>query len=311
MACISPIYVENVKEYDVIPVPCGKCVECRKRKVDEWVFRLMEEDKVSSSSHFVTLTYDTLSIPITKNGFMTLDKSDFQRFMKRLRKQTGFENIRYYAAGEYGEKNRRPHYHAIIFNVPTQASYFNAWSLVKEKWMQYYAPVLPNGQLYDPYPKLSNEDKIQLGQLHIGQVSGKSIAYTAKYLDKIQRKKKHSREDWAREFSLMSKGLGESYLTDEIIKYHQERPEQLYLTMAGGKKIAMPKYYRNKIWPVGQLDMERDLQLEAVAEAMRKKKKEERAEAIRKGIHPVEYWYGKVRAKKNRFNKYNSKNRRL
>ena len=36
--------------------------------------------------------------------------------MKRLRKQTSPKKIRFYMCGEYGEKTRRPHYHAILFN---------------------------------------------------------------------------------------------------------------------------------------------------------------------------------------------------
>lgn len=36
--------------------------------------------------------------------------------MKRLRKSTG-KKLRYFHCGEYGPKNLRPHYHAIIFNL--------------------------------------------------------------------------------------------------------------------------------------------------------------------------------------------------
>lgn len=42
---------------------------------------------------------------------------EFQLFMKRLRKSVSTSNtlIRFFACGEYGEKNFRPHYHACIF----------------------------------------------------------------------------------------------------------------------------------------------------------------------------------------------------
>ncbi len=36
--------------------------------------------------------------------------------MKRLRKQYAGKTIRFYHCGEYGEKTRRPHYHALLFN---------------------------------------------------------------------------------------------------------------------------------------------------------------------------------------------------
>jgi len=47
-----------------------------------------------------------------------------------------------------------------------------------------------------------------------------SVAYTMKYIDKPSKPRIHSRDDRARQFPLMSKKLGENYLTDEIIKYH-------------------------------------------------------------------------------------------
>lgn len=46
----------------------------------------------------------------------TLRKRDFQLFMKVLRRRTG-QKVRYFAAGEYGDKTFRPHYHAIIFGL--------------------------------------------------------------------------------------------------------------------------------------------------------------------------------------------------
>ena len=71
-------------ETNIYTLPCGKCPNCYARRISGWSFRLMEEDKVSSSSYFITLTYD--NPPMSENGFMTLKKSDFQKFMKRLRK---------------------------------------------------------------------------------------------------------------------------------------------------------------------------------------------------------------------------------
>lgn len=61
---------------------------------------------------WATLTYDDDQIP--KHG--TLRHSDYQRFMKRLRKNTGLE-VRYYMCGEYGENTGRPHYHTCLFGV--------------------------------------------------------------------------------------------------------------------------------------------------------------------------------------------------
>lgn len=133
MPCDSPIWINRAgKDF---PVPCGTCPPCKIRRVNEWVFRLTwEEERNALSSHFVTLTYDSLHVPISPHGFMTLRKKDFQDYMKRLRKlhanvAPDWPPIKYYAVGEYGDLNRRPHYHAIIFNVSNDKYFADAWSL--------------------------------------------------------------------------------------------------------------------------------------------------------------------------------------
>ena len=52
-----------------------------KRRTSGWSFRLVKEGERSNSALFVTLTYDTAFVPITKNGYMTLDKKDLQKFL--------------------------------------------------------------------------------------------------------------------------------------------------------------------------------------------------------------------------------------
>lgn len=242
MACHSPLMVQRSKyRPQLIPIPCGKCPPCLKRRVDAWVFRLRQEDLISSSAHFVTLTYDTNHVPITNNGFMTLKKDDFQKFMKRLRKKTD-NKLRYYAAGEYGDQNWRPHYHAIIFNCPQTAHFHSAWSIYHKK----------------------SDTYIPIGHVDIGTVSGDSIAYTAKYIHKSKRIPLHARDDRIPEFSLMSKGLGDNYITPATKNYHKKNLDQLYLTNPGGHKIAMPRYYRDKIFT----DQEKAQQVDLVQNAL-------------------------------------------
>lgn len=215
MICDSPFYVLPKAAFEKVPVPCGRCPPCKKNRVNGWVFRMLQQEKVSTSAHFVTLTYDTHNVPISQNGYMTLLKKDFQDFMKRLRKICGDAKLKYYAVGEYGTNNNRPHYHAIIFNCPDPLYYDQAWGL---------------------------------GSMHVGSVSGNSIAYTMKYIDKHYKKRLHARDDREFEFPLMSKGLGKNYLSDEIVKYHQSDISRLFLTKEGGFKIAMPRYYKEKIY---------------------------------------------------------------
>lgn len=231
MPCDHPYYVND------IPVPCGRCPLCKKRRVDSWVFRLLQEDKISTSAYFVTLTYDTRYVPISPNGFMTLRKKDFQDYMKRLRKLCLGSTLKYYAAGEYGSKNHRPHYHAIIFNVPRETFFADAWSL--------------NGE--------------SIGEIFVGKVSGDSIAYTLKYIDKSTWKCGHARDDREPEFPLMSKGLGSSYLTDDVVSYHKADLSRMYVMRDGGHKSALPRYYRDKIYNSGEKVLQRSLAQESTS----------------------------------------------
>lgn len=211
-----------------VQVPCGKCPNCRSNRASAWSFRLMQEEKVSFSSYFITLTYNTDHVPILKtSGYMSLNKSDLQKFFKRLRKLSTIP-IRYYAVGEYGGKTFRPHYHIILFNS-NPCDVARAWSL----------------------------DNKSLGDVHYGSVTEASVGYTLKYITKRPRIPVHQNDDREREFSLMSKGLGKNYLSKEMINYHlglgyvdQQGVinDRMNCTLYDGKKISMPRYYKDKLY---------------------------------------------------------------
>lgn len=176
--CLLPIKIKN-NLGDEVEVPCSKCPKCRARRISSWSFRLMQEDKVSESAHFITLTYGNTHVPITNRGFMSLAKDDVQKFFKRLRKQQDklypdAKPIRYYLAGEYGDKRKRPHYHAIMFNAKLE--------LIQPAW--------------------------QKGEVYYGTVSEASVGYTMKYISKPSQIPMHKNDDRLKEFALMSKGLG-------------------------------------------------------------------------------------------------------
>lgn len=233
MPCDSPFFVLPKAGIEKVPVPCGKCPPCKLRRVNGWVFRLLQEDKISSSAHFLTVTYDTRHVPISENGFMTLNKSDFQLYMKRLRKLCPDFVLKYYACGEYGENYSRPHYHAIVFNCPDTEFFAKAWSL----------------------------DGTQFGSVHVGTVSSDSIAYCLKYIDKDsfrEKRPRHSRDDRQKEFSLQSKSLGSGYFSDPaIVAYHKADLSRNYVTRLSGHRVAMPRYYREKIFSDLELDSQR------------------------------------------------------
>lgn len=73
--------------------------------------RCVHESQLHAENCFITLTYNDQHLP--ENG--SLVKSDFQKFLKRLRISKG--PLRYFHCGEYGKETQRPHYHAILFGM--------------------------------------------------------------------------------------------------------------------------------------------------------------------------------------------------
>jgi len=98
------------KEYANFQLPCGKCIDCRLDYARQWAIRCVHEAQMHEKNCFLTLTYDETHLNSKK-----LDYTDFQKFMKKLRKTTNAE-VGMFVTGEYGPKNQRPHWHAIIFN---------------------------------------------------------------------------------------------------------------------------------------------------------------------------------------------------
>lgn len=208
--CLTPFHKKSTGEV----FPCSKCPDCIARRISAWSFRLQQEEKQSRSAHFITLTYATENLPF-KNGQQTLQKTDIQKFFKRLRKAHGKKHkpIKYYCAGEYGTRTHRPHYHVAIFNARID--------LLQPAWA--------------------------LGSIHYGRVEPASIAYTLKYLSKSRQHKKPIGKN--PEFQLTSKGLGSNYLTTAMIKWHKsDLKQKMYCTLPDNKKISMPRYYKDKIY---------------------------------------------------------------
>lgn len=100
---------------DPVPIPCCNCVGCRLDKARHWKNRLCLEalNYPPEDVHFITLTYDDEHLPVNDDGQPYLEKTDFQKFMKLMRRYNG--SFRYFACGEYGSIGKRPHFHSILF----------------------------------------------------------------------------------------------------------------------------------------------------------------------------------------------------
>jgi hypothetical protein len=258
-----------------IPVPCGKCPACLKRRANGWAFRLKEHHKITTSAYFLTLTYDNEHVPISVKNFLTLNKKHFQDFLKRLRKHHTLQNIDtkicYYAVGEYGTNTYRPHYHAIIYNINPD--------LLQKAWT--------------------------LGQIHVGEVNGATISYVCKYLHKGKTIPMHQNDDRVPEFSLMSKKLGLNYLTPQMLKYHRDDISRNYVTLEGGVKSAMPRYYREKIYD----EKQRYKQSLLIVENQHKKQIKDVIDYTNNG-NPIEnYDYDRFQSIKYCFETFNQKSK--
>lgn len=245
---VSPRASRVVRNYTELP--CGKCVGCRMDYSRQWALRCMLELQYHDSAYFVTLTYDDLHVPQSLYGdlatgeahpSLTLRKKDFQNFMKRLRFAHPDDNIRFFAAGEYGSKTWRPHYHAIIFGlhlddlIPYSRSaqgytYYNSESLQKA-W-----------SIYDKYTGTYTP----LGFAVVGEVTYETAAYTARYVMKKLKGKEallYDGMNMEHPFTLMSRkpGIARQYFDEHPDLYNFD-----YINLAtqkGGKKFKPPRYY--------------------------------------------------------------------
>lgn len=245
--CLTPLTLVLEKEEwtdvsNTRVVPCGKCVVCLKRRAAGWMFRLLQEEKHSSSAFFITLTYDNDSLPYT-SGLPTLRKRDLQLFFKRLRKIAParlvkgrrLSSIKYYACGEYGSKTQRPHYHAIIFGLPTD--WCRAYNLLTDAW------------------KL---DGREIGRVDLRANCLETIAYVSGYVIKSQWNpvdyETGEIEQREPEFAVMSKKLGASYLTPQMVTYHTNNLIG-YVTLPSGRISSLPRYYKEKIFSESERDL--------------------------------------------------------
>lgn len=160
----NQIFFSRPRDSAFVPIklPCGQCVGCRLERSRQWALRCLHESSLHFNNSFVTLTYSDEFLPA--DGSLNLDH--FQRFMKRLRKRFG-EGIRFYHCGEYGEKFRRPHYHAIIFGLDFSDK--KLWK-VNNGQPLYTSDVLSSIWTY--------------GYAVIGSVTFESAAYVARYIMK-------------------------------------------------------------------------------------------------------------------------------
>lgn len=219
---------------------------------------MMEEEKASKNAHFLTLTYDQEHVPIAWEGdeaiAYTLEKKDLQTFhqtikrsqQRKLKGEYKLWPVRFYSVGEYGSRTLRPHYHSIIFNLTDET--LNA---------------LDRGKMWSK------------GHIYYGTVTEASCNYVAKYLiDKDY----ELPDEMQKPFTTMSRnpGIGHAYL-EHNREFHRPEytfnPERWKLyTIKNGKKMPLPRYYKDKIFKEEDPTLKRYME---IAKGGYKKKVEE------------------------------------
>lgn len=131
MRCLSPRTVgfqsdgktlawsqkQSSREFPTFQLPCGKCIACRLESARQTAVRCVHEASLYKNNSFITLTYDDEHL-----GDGRLRYRDFQLFVKRLREEVRCSDeqenkrISVFVTGEYGDRRKRPHWHALVFN---------------------------------------------------------------------------------------------------------------------------------------------------------------------------------------------------
>lgn len=268
--CFKPVTIhvhpnspQYIKDYygKTHNVPCGRCVECRTKMINDWTFRLTKEYEIKGGS-FITLTYsDENLIYNEKDKQSTLHYPHIQKLWKILRKK-GL-SFKYFAVGEYGSKTKRPHYHALVFGYNAKDANFQ--SVLIDSW--------------------------KFGNVHFGEINEASIKYTLKYCLKSAFSaddvastviaKKVQGFDRVAEKAMMSKGLGLSLL-ENVHTY------DYYVENADNINVRFPRYYIKKILN----DADKEKRFKAILEKNKQDKRtEEEKYLFKQNINSIKLKY--------------------
>lgn len=204
-----------------VQIPCGQCVGCRLEHSRQWAVRCVHESKCHSANSFITLTFSDNYV----YGSKSLVKSDFQKFMKRLRSRIPYP-IRYFHCGEYGELLQRPHHHAIIFgyDFPDRKHFTTRGG----------NPLYISQELAMLWP---------FGFSSIGEVNFETCAYVARYT--LKKKTGPAAEDFYKDlqppYNTMSlkPGIGKPWYD----RFSSDVFPNDRLIIRNGIKCKPPKYY--------------------------------------------------------------------
>jgi len=214
------------KEFVPFDLPCRKCIHCRLETAREKAIRCYHHAQiVGEKCIFLTTTYAEEHLESPR-----LIYRHWQQFMKDLRSEIGShpdDRISVMVTGEYGDKGKRPHWHAIMFN-------------------------------FRPHDQDSKPGKTELGHtvytskwlseiwgrgaIEYGDVSIESASYVARYSAKKLvhgPDQSHDLHPVHRTSSKIPIGL------PWIQKYWRQTFENGFVVLPNGRRAAIPRFYED------------------------------------------------------------------
>lgn len=208
----------NLEAQTPLEFECRKCLPCRLNLAREKAVRAVHEAKMHDGNIFLTLTYNEESLASER-----LIYADFQAFMKKLRHRTD-KKITYMVTGEYGDKTKRPHWHAIIFNYyPSDAKYKYSTDLGHKVWT--------SQEIEECWKKGNHE---------YGEVTLESAGYVARYAAK---KLTHGRDEEHNYHPIHKTSSARAIGRSWIEKYWRHTFENGHVVLPSGEITKIPRYY--------------------------------------------------------------------
>jgi len=208
---------------------CRKCLPCRLNIAREKAVRCYHEAQCHEDNIFLTLTYDDENLKSSK-----LIYKDWQDFIKRLRERitrdVTTKEVRdtlytpYMVTGEYGEINKRPHWHAIIFNYRPKDA--------KHKYTTDHGELVHESEEIN---KLWGK-----GIAEFGTVTMDSASYVARYAaKKLVHGKDQDHDFHPIHKTSCKRAIGRSW----IEKHWKHAFGNGFVVLNNGEKTKIPRYY--------------------------------------------------------------------
>lgn len=259
-----------------VPIGCGNCIECRKQKARQWQARLSEDIKTNTHAKFVTLTFSNESIKEIDQKIPRtyIDKKGEEQplegyrrdneiaiyavrhYLERHRKKYG-KSIRHWLVTELGHQGTENiHLHGFIWGDTTDLEelwkYGFIWKGYREKGklrnsvnartVNYAVKYIHKIDLDHQYYKSKILCSAGIGNNYIPEQHYQYCEQQIRF-----RQTKTGKRKWWKQTVIKRIQAGKANGDWQTNKYKGEETDETYQTRTG-IKIALPIYYRNKIY---------------------------------------------------------------